>query len=515
MLRSVIDDYLTSTKELQFFLPFLQLLELRGYHDIHLVHGTTEFGKDFIAKMREPGGEVQYSFQIKVGDVNLSRFRTEIKPQLLEAVTNRLSHPNLDRSLPYRVVLVTTGVIHPTATIEFQEFNRFVEEKLNATPIVTWEKPKLTADFLNIGIEPFFDLHRAPELAGRFFRFYSQITNEEPLSFFDIETYSKYWLEFDWSNAVNRFQVFFESYFFSKLLLDKGRHYESTLVLASLVRVLIRSGAYSDYRRTIQEYLDEILISHFGKARTKYKTTQPYLLDHEGVFAIFYHPLSCLRTLELLSLYILTSPSTNKDLESFFLRMLDEQKGCYRIISDNYAVSIVFVTLALLRLSETDRLRKFLNNVCVWLCDRRAEVGIAALGSSLRQEIEQLLSENLEGLSNQNNAGGFAACACLDMAHLLGDKKVVEDIANDFRASETILEFCHVLNDDALFIHDHDTIVTSTDSEFALDCREDYSQIISYERKANSISFREKYLLMLVFLLRDRYFPTFIADIMK
>jgi hypothetical protein len=493
----------------------MQLLELCGYYDIHLIHGTTEFGKDFIAKLKEPSGEVQYSFQIKTGDVNLNRFRTEIKPQLLEAVTNRLSHPNFDRSLLYRVVFVTSGIVQPPATIEFQEFNRFVKEKLNATPILTWEKPKLTTDLLNIGIDPFFDLHRSPEFAGRFFKFYSQIANDEPLSFFDIETYSKYWLELDWSSPLNRLQVFFESYFFSKLLFDKARHYESSLVLASLVRVLIKNGVYPEHKEIIREYLDEIVLSHFDKASSDYKTTHPYLLDNEGVFAIFYHPLSCLHTLELLSLYILTSAKGNRDLVAFFLRMIDEQKGCYRILSDNYAVTIVFVALTLLKLSEIDRLRKFLTNVCVWLCDRQGEVGIAAIGSSLQDEIEQLLSENLKGLSDHNNAGGFAACACLDMAHIMRDKKVFEDIANDFRASETIMEFYHVLNDEALFIHDHETIVTSTDNQFSLDWRDDYTQMISYERKANSISFRNKGILMISFLLRDRYFPTFIADIAK
>jgi len=34
-----------STKELQLLLPFIQLLELSGFYDIHLIHGTTEFGR--------------------------------------------------------------------------------------------------------------------------------------------------------------------------------------------------------------------------------------------------------------------------------------------------------------------------------------------------------------------------------------------------------------------------------------------------------------------------------------
>jgi hypothetical protein len=512
MLRSVIEDYLTSSKEIQLFLPFIQLLELLGFHDIHLLHGPTEFGKDIIAKMKNQSSAIQYSFQIKVGDVNLNRFRSEIKPQLIEALTNKLSHPNFDRSLPYQVVFVTSGIVQQPATIEFQEFNRFVEDKLKATPIVTWEKQKLVSDFLTIGIDPFFILHRTPEFAGRFFKFYSQITDDEYLSFFDIESYSNNWLKLDWSNPINRLQILFEAYYFSKLLLDKAKFYESSLVLASLIRIMIKQDIYPDHQKIIQEYLDEILIAHFNKAKLEYHQSKPYLFNFEGVFSIFYHPLSCLHTLELLSLYILTSPNVNKDIEVLFLKMIDEQKGSYRIIGDNYAVSIVLITLTLLKLKEIDRLKRYLNNVCVWLCDRHNECGIATIGSDLQDTMEQLLSESLEGLTVNKNISGFAACACLDMAYILKDKVTFENIANDFRASEIILEFYHILNEEALFVHDDRTIVTSTENNYSLEYIDDYTQMISYERKSNNISIRNKSLLFLTFLLRDRYFPTFIAD---
>jgi hypothetical protein len=515
MLRSVIDDYLTSTRELQFFLPFMQFLELRGYYDVHLLHGTTEYGKDLIAKLKDQSTEIQYSFQIKAGDLNLNRFNSEVQPQLSEALTNKLSHPNFNRSLPYRVVFVCTGVILPHAAIAFQEFNQYARETLHATPVETWEKPQLTTDFLEMGVEPFFELHRSPEFAGRFFRLYSQISNDELLSFYDIEAYTKCWLGLEWTISINRLQVFFEAYFFSKLLYNRGRHYEASLVLASLVRVLMKNRVCADYNEAIQEYFDEIALSHLRKAKASYDATKPYLLDSEGVFAVFYHPLSCLRTSELLSLHVLTSPKPSKEIESFLLSMLEQQRGCYRIISDNYAVTIILVSLTLLKLSQIDRLKRFLNNVCVWLCDRYAELGIAPIGTDLQGEIEQLLSEHLQGLSFQRHTGGFAACACLDMSYQTGDKSLFEGIANDLRAEEAILEFYHVLSDDALFVHDHAQIVTSTDTEFSLEYCESYSKMIEHEVRTNSVATRDKNLFYLIFLLRDRYFPTFIADLIN
>lgn len=515
MLRNVIDDYLTSTKELQFFLPFIELLQLRGFYDVHLLHGVSEYGKDVIAKSRNGEVVTQYSFQLKAGDVNLSRFRSEIQPQLVEALTNRLSHPNFDRSLPYHVIFVCTGIIKSSASIAFQEFNTYVIETLRAGSVETWEKPQLTADFLTIGIDPFFELHRSPEFAGRFFKLYSQISNDEILSCYDLEAYTKYWLTLDWINAINRLQVFFEAYFFSKLLYEKGRHYEASLMVASLVRVLLKNRTFESYRDIIQEYFDQIVLSHLQKASDVYDTAKPYVLEFEGVFAIFYHPRSCLHTLELLSLFMLTSPMSNKDVEAFFLRALDEQRGSHRIISDNYAITIVLVCLALLRLNETDRLKRFLNNVCTWLCDRTGECGIAPIGTDLQGEIEQLLSEHLEGLSFQTHSGGFSACACLDMSYIIGDKLFFEGIANDLRAVEAILEFYHVLADEALFIHDHEQITTSIDGGFSLEYGQDYSKMIAHEGKANKVSIRDKSLLYLSFLLRDRYFPTFIREVIN
>jgi hypothetical protein len=192
--------------------------------------------------------------------------------------------------------------------------------------------------------------------------------------------------------------------------------------------------------------------------------------------------------------------------------MLDEQQGCHRIISDNYAISVVLVSLTLMKLEQLERLRKYLNNVCVWLCDRHEELGIAPIGSNHEEELEQLLSEYLSGLPYQKRGTSFAACILLDLTFVLREKTLFEQIANDLRAAEIILEFYHVLNDDALYTHDDPTIVTSTDFDFSLDFTNNYSVMIQHERDANKITSRKKIILFLIFLLRDRYFPTFIQE---
>lgn len=125
------------------------------------------------------------------------------------------------------------------------------------------------------------------------------------------------------------------------------------------------------------------------------------------------------------------------------------------------------------------------------------------------------MSEHLEGLSNRNKGGGFAACACLDMVYTLDDKKLFEDITNDYDASDIIIEYYHVTNNDAIYTHDDETIVTSFDDEYSKEYIDDYSKIIKYERNNNTIAYRDNGVLMLIILLRDRYFPSFITDLIK
>ena len=82
MLSNVLGAYLDRSKERELDLPFVLLLPALGFHDVHLTHGAVEFGTDFIAKKREDGREVQYAFQSKVGDIDLRKWRNDVRGQL-------------------------------------------------------------------------------------------------------------------------------------------------------------------------------------------------------------------------------------------------------------------------------------------------------------------------------------------------------------------------------------------------------------------------------------------------
>ncbi len=96
---------------------------------------------------------------------------------------------------------------------------------------------------------------------------------------------------------------------------------------------------------------------------------------------------------------------------------------------------------------------------------------------------------------------------------MLNDKDFYQAVANDLRAVEIIPEFYHILTEEALFTYSHKSIVTSADSDFSLDYKENYTSMIGYEKEANTIRIRDKSLYFIMFLLRDRYFPTFMKEL--
>ena len=514
MLRSVIENYLTSIEELEFFLPFQQLLEAQNYYDIHLIHSSIEFGKDFIAKRKHDEEEVQYIFQVKAFDIDLNKFRREVMPQLLECYINNLSHPNFNRKLRKKVILVTTGLLNSHASIAFQQFNLYLEDNLKEDSVTVWDKENLVIFFKDIGVEPFFSLHNSPEKVGSFFSFYASVKNKSPIYYFDIIEYTDPWLEYDWSIPENRLQIFFETFLFSNIFYKQNRHYESLLVLSALIRVLSKNNYYTEYQHIISEYIKEIIISFSSYLKDMLNKENSISNFNKSAFSIFYYPINCLRSLELLALYIITINHTDKNINFLFKRLLDKEVGCYHPVSDNYAISTILISCALLKLKDNKRLNKFIVNVTVWICDRYEDIGLCPIGSDLIKEFEQLLSEHLSGLSYNSNNSSYIATCILDICYIIGDSALYNSVANDFRAQKIILEFYHVLDDDSLYWYNSKNIYIECDHDFSIKMIDNYSKIIEHELSANSIKKRDYSLFYLMFILRDRYFPSFLKELL-
>ncbi|MHB8637975.1 MAG: restriction endonuclease, partial [Fimbriimonadaceae bacterium] len=169
MLKHVIDGYLANiSSERGFYVPFLALLQAMGYRDVHLVHGTQEKGKDFIAKSYDLSE--QWVFQVKRGDIGTPEWRSDVHPQLLECATTGLSHPSFDRDLPRKIVLATTGVLNQEANDRAAEMPATLS-KLGVTMFEVWSRPKLLELFLDHGLESLRGTDTADlEAYGQFLR---------------------------------------------------------------------------------------------------------------------------------------------------------------------------------------------------------------------------------------------------------------------------------------------------------------------------------------------------------
>src|SRR5271154_2088364 len=141
MLVDVIANYVDSLTEREFDPPFVALLRLNGFTDIHFLHGSFEFGKDFIAKRKEDGIDYQYAFQTKAGNLGLSEWK-ECRGQIDMLRVNSLAHPNFDKSMPRKARFITTGRLVGGAALDAQEYREHLA-KLNENEFITWDRDTL------------------------------------------------------------------------------------------------------------------------------------------------------------------------------------------------------------------------------------------------------------------------------------------------------------------------------------------------------------------------------------
>ena len=495
MLTNIIERYLTSIKEVQFFQPFINLLNVIGFRDIHLLHGPNEFGKDIIAKK---DGK-QFAFVVKVGDVNQSKFMNEVKGQLLEAQTNSLAHPNFKYPTS-KIIFVTTGKITSKVRLALQAYNDYSLKK--ELPLVeVWTREFLVKEFSNSGVESFFNLHSNPEFIVDFYDTHSNIIQDKVFQSFDVEYLSKKWLKFDFSINLNRLQIFFEAFYFTKLLLEKNRNYEALLFVSALVRVLSVNNILHENEEVIKSFIIEIVKN--SRYISNKKEVSDELKVMQGFFDIIYYPERCLEFAELLSIGILLE---DKSLKEPFTMCLKE-KGSFKPLSDNYAASVFFIAITSIKLNLITELKKYINNCTVWLCDRYEELGIAPVGSNKGLEYSQLLSEYLEGYEYYKNEYSLIATILLDICVLIKDVKLFNRIGNEFKAVEISPIFYHIIDKNDIW--DYDNIVTEHDPFFDIENMNEYSNMSNkYERNKTYVDSMSKLeLICNIFFLRDRYYP--------
>ena len=122
MLERIIENWLDNSSERSFQQPFCYMLSTEGHTIIHSTrHSAMELGKD-ITTIAEDGTPCVY--QLKSGNISLSKWRSEVGSQTNDLVWGQINHPSVDSQKHHRSYLVTNGNIEEEVSRAIDDRNR-------------------------------------------------------------------------------------------------------------------------------------------------------------------------------------------------------------------------------------------------------------------------------------------------------------------------------------------------------------------------------------------------------
>lgn len=121
MLARIVENWLTSARELDYQAAFTQLLSAEGYRVLHApTHHPFEHGKDVIAV--DTSGEL-HAFQLKGGNIDLGDI-DRVQGQLFALAATALTYPGVEPPrAPDRAFLVTNGRLTAPARDRLRSLN--------------------------------------------------------------------------------------------------------------------------------------------------------------------------------------------------------------------------------------------------------------------------------------------------------------------------------------------------------------------------------------------------------
>lgn len=527
MLRNVLEDYLSSVKERDFYYPLTALLHAMGFYDIHITDGGSEIGKDFVAKRVEDGITYQYVLQAKKGDINQPDFRNKILGQLLEAIVlKNLAHPQLDKSLPQKTVLVTTGELKDNAILELRELNSRLVDNFNAEPVEFWGRNTLIEFSEKYGLT---GVHRttATGLRGfaQFYLTYSKAIQGN-LSDREIEEFSRLWLDIglDYKKRILRASI--EADIIATKLVEGGHLYEAITVYLGLARVVMQV-TYENDNQDVIEILEEtvgdkiltLCRQFFDQVKAGWEKEEQSLLRlclNYSSMPLLHYLVWCARVLEIASLYsfLTQDESERREVVTFLTALIEKEEGCGHIPSDRYATSLVWTALVLIQAGRTDKATALIKRSVVWLCDRVEKgFGIARYDADEKEETNTLLGYAFDFIKVEKNRSSYLATIASDLAAFMGDKQFYADVVNDFDACEIAYSYWQFPDTEAILTIDTEDCRTypNIPHQFSISNFEDfaYAEHIKHEPSAFQIAAKTglSSLILLSVLLKDRYFP--------
>lgn len=524
MLRNVLEDYLNSINERDFDYPLTALLQAMGFYDIHLTHGKTEFGKDFIAKKSVDSTLYQYSIQSKKGDIKQKAFRDEILGQLMEASLLGIGHPQFDRDLPRRVIFVATGRLVDNAALSFQDMNLELSRKFEKNPVEFWGHERLAELSEEFGLSGIHQ-NTIKGIRGfaQFYLVYSKAI-EGNLSEREIEEYSCLWLDdsLDYKKRILRAAI--EAEILAVKLIEGSHLYEATVVYLALARAVMDATYQNDdpfVKEILAETMNARLVPSCRRFLNELKSSwneQDKSLIHlcirDSPFPMVHYLVWCARISEIASLlfFLTDDPEEKANAISFLCEFIDKEPGAGHVPSDRYAISVVWTALALMSTNQVKEARHFVQKALVWLCDQVEKgFGLARYEADEFEVTKALVGYPFEFIEVAKNRSSYLATVIADLAAFFGDAEFYSDVVNDIEACEIVYNYWQVPDTKAaLFMINSAEVISypNVPHQFSLD-GESYAEHIKHEPDSFQIADTSGVgcLIILSILLRDRYFP--------
>ena len=434
MLADAIGNYVSSLTEREFDAPFIALLRLRGFKDIHFLHGAFEFGKDFIAKRLEDGIEYQYAFQTKGGDIGLSQWN-QCRGQIDLLRTDALAHPNFDASLSRRAIFVTTGRLVGAAALAAQQYGQHLQA-LSEAQFSTWDHDTIV-EMLATGPECLAgSTHGLMYILG---------AQRDLLNFAALEEYSRGWMRTQ-CTALSLRDVL------EAAVIAQHCRLEKRIDLACHVALMLIRSLWATAHG--QERLPEDIAVAIATAKKLFRHyalelwnacgpqyfDPDALLRQDGTPGLVAYPVRCLAIVEILSMLGLLEKSSDSEFSAtiadYLTKFVTANIGSAHPISDRWGISVVCCALQLSANRKNESVISYLRSTIKWVADHYDEgnCGLAGPHASPQEETNYLLGSPFEHTTLHIRPDSYIATQLLDLCAVLEDGELFNLARNEFLA---------------------------------------------------------------------------------
>ncbi len=141
-LQRAVEHWLDSANELGYQPLFCEWLITQGHVLKYSIKNTNfEQGKDVVS-VNAAG--VPQAYQLKGGNINLTRWRSEVKPEIEALIDCTIEHPDIEKGKSHVSYLVTNGDIDDSVRVEIVNLNG---QKWANNPLHVWTRGDLLTGF--------------------------------------------------------------------------------------------------------------------------------------------------------------------------------------------------------------------------------------------------------------------------------------------------------------------------------------------------------------------------------